>query len=162
MVRCSYNPALVLTCFRLKKGRDTYFRPETIVASFLHSMVLLPKVLSNHFWKRQFVVLHCHTHASDSWTYAIFMLRIVKFTSAVTNGTISLQNSQIGIIMYFYCIYLISLSLIEILWLDQYAHQIWFDFDEQIFYNVALYPTHYFMPGLWIKFVILRVHLKIK
>ena len=37
-----------LTCFRLKKGRATYFRPETIIASFLHSMVLLPKVLFNH------------------------------------------------------------------------------------------------------------------
>ena len=37
------------TCFRMKKGRGTFFRPETIVASFLHSMVLLPKVLFNHF-----------------------------------------------------------------------------------------------------------------
>ena len=27
----------------------TFFRPETIVASFLHSMVLLPKVFFNHF-----------------------------------------------------------------------------------------------------------------
>ena len=43
-----YISALVLTCFRLKKGRATFFRPETIVASFLHSMVLLPKVLLNH------------------------------------------------------------------------------------------------------------------
>ena len=46
-----YISALVLNCFRLKKGRATIFRPETIVASFLHSMVLLPKVLFNH--KRQ-------------------------------------------------------------------------------------------------------------
>ena len=41
----SYFSALVLTCFRLTKGRATFFRPETIVASFLHLMVLLFKVL---------------------------------------------------------------------------------------------------------------------
>ena len=46
-VRCCYISALVLNCFRLKKGRATFFRPETIVASFLHSMVLLPKVIFN-------------------------------------------------------------------------------------------------------------------
>ena len=40
--------ALVLTCFHLTKGRATFFRPETIVVSFLHLMVLLFKVLSNH------------------------------------------------------------------------------------------------------------------
>ena len=40
--------ALVLTCFRLTKGRATYFLPETIVVSFLHLMVLLFKVLFNH------------------------------------------------------------------------------------------------------------------
>ena len=41
--------ALVLTCFRLTKGQAVFFRPETIVASFLHLMVLLSKVLLNHF-----------------------------------------------------------------------------------------------------------------
>ena len=30
------------------KGRATFFRPETIVASFLRFMVLLPKGLFNH------------------------------------------------------------------------------------------------------------------
>ena len=39
---------LVLTCFRLTKGPVTFFRPETTVASFLHYMVLLFKVLLNH------------------------------------------------------------------------------------------------------------------
>ena len=39
----------MLNCFRLKKGRATFFRPETNVASFLHSMVLLPKVLLTIF-----------------------------------------------------------------------------------------------------------------
>ena len=38
--------ALVLTCFSLKKGCATYFRPETIIVSFLHLMVILFKVLS--------------------------------------------------------------------------------------------------------------------
>ena len=38
-----------LTCFRLKKGRATFFRPETIVASFLHFMVSLFKMLLNYY-----------------------------------------------------------------------------------------------------------------
>ena len=59
-VRCCYISALVLTCFRLKKGHVTFFRPETIVASFLHLMVLFFKLLLNHSSKRQFLVLHCH------------------------------------------------------------------------------------------------------
>ena len=52
-------PALVLTFFRLTKSRAMYFRPETIVESFLRLMVLLFKVLLNHTLKRQFCVLHC-------------------------------------------------------------------------------------------------------
>ena len=47
-VHCCYILALVLTCFRLTMGRATYFRPETIVTSFFHLMVLLSKVLLNH------------------------------------------------------------------------------------------------------------------
>ena len=47
-VRCCYISALVLNCFRLTKSRAMYFRPETILASFLHVMVLLFKVLFNH------------------------------------------------------------------------------------------------------------------
>ena len=47
-LRCCYISALVLTCFRLTKGRATFFRPETIVANFLHPMVLFFKVLLNH------------------------------------------------------------------------------------------------------------------
>ena len=42
-----YISALVLTCFRLKKGRAMFFWPETIVTSFLHLMVLFFKVLLN-------------------------------------------------------------------------------------------------------------------
>ena len=33
--RCRYISALVLTCFCLKKGRAKFFRPETVIASFL-------------------------------------------------------------------------------------------------------------------------------
>ena len=60
LLLCCYFSALVLTCFRLKKGRAAFFRPETIVASFLHLMVLFFKVLLNHSSKRQFLVLHWH------------------------------------------------------------------------------------------------------
>ena len=51
--------ALVLTCFPLKKDRFTFFRPETIVASFLHPTVLLYKVIINHASKHHFVVFFC-------------------------------------------------------------------------------------------------------
>ena len=47
-MRYCYISALVLTCFRLMKGRTTYFRPETIVASLLQLMVLIFKVFFNH------------------------------------------------------------------------------------------------------------------
>ena len=42
---------LVLTCYRLKKGRATFFRPKTIVASFLHLMVLSFKVIFQPYFK---------------------------------------------------------------------------------------------------------------
>ena len=42
---CCYIPALVLTCFYPTKGHAMYF--QTIVASFLHLMVLFFKVLLN-------------------------------------------------------------------------------------------------------------------
>ena len=39
---------LAPSCFHCKKGRVTFFRPEKIVASFLHLMVLFFKVISIH------------------------------------------------------------------------------------------------------------------
>ena len=41
--RCCYISALALSCFH--KGRATFFRPETIVGSFLHLIMLLFKCL---------------------------------------------------------------------------------------------------------------------
>ena len=61
-VRCCYFSALVLTCFRLTNGRATYFRPETIVASFLHHMVFLFKVLFNHSLQIFFFFNGIHVH----------------------------------------------------------------------------------------------------
>ena len=58
-VRYCYILTLVLTYFRLMKGRATYFQPE-IVASFLHLLVLSYTALFNYIWKSQFVVLHYH------------------------------------------------------------------------------------------------------
>ena len=43
------------------------FELETIVASFSHLMVLLSKVLLNHSWKHQFVVLHLHIAFYDAY-----------------------------------------------------------------------------------------------
>ena len=39
-IRCYYISALMLTCFCLTKDCVLFFRLETIVASFLHLMVL--------------------------------------------------------------------------------------------------------------------------
>ena len=44
--RRKHISVLVLTCLP-EEGSCYVFRPETIVASFLHSMVLLPKMLFN-------------------------------------------------------------------------------------------------------------------
>ena len=60
LVRFCYVAALVLTCFRLTTGRPTFYPPETIVASFLHLMVLFLKLIFNYALKRQFVGIHCH------------------------------------------------------------------------------------------------------
>ena len=38
----------MLACFRLTKGPATFFRPETIVVSLLHLMVLFFKVIFNY------------------------------------------------------------------------------------------------------------------
>ena len=54
---CCYFSALVLIYCRLMKGRVTFFRPETIVASSFHRMVLISKVFTIYFSKRSCVVL---------------------------------------------------------------------------------------------------------
>ena len=41
----------MLTCFRLTKGHATYFRPETIVTSFLQLMVLIIQSVIQQFLK---------------------------------------------------------------------------------------------------------------
>ena len=53
--RWCYISALLFTCFRLKKGRATFFRPVTIVVSFLHLMVLFFKVLLNYSFISRFI-----------------------------------------------------------------------------------------------------------
>ena len=50
-VRCCCISALVLTQFRLTKGRTMFFRPETIVASFLHLMLLFFQSVIKPFFK---------------------------------------------------------------------------------------------------------------
>ena len=56
-VRCCYFAVLLLTHFRLMKCNVTLFRTETIFVSFLYLMAFLFKMSTNHFSKRQFVVL---------------------------------------------------------------------------------------------------------
>ena len=74
LVRFCYVAALVLTCFRLTTGRPTFYPPETIVASFLHLMVLFLKVVFKHTSKRQFVVLHCHVTYISFFIHCIFLM----------------------------------------------------------------------------------------
>ena len=65
VLRCCYISSLVLTSFRLKKGRVSYFRPDTIVTSFLHLMVLLFKVLLYH-------KLHQNDICSTNFSFCLF------------------------------------------------------------------------------------------
>ena len=96
-VTAMYISALVLTCFRLKKGRAMFFRPETIVVSFLHLMVLFFKVLLNHSSKRQFLVLH--------WIHCQKCPKTVKYEYIFFNRR-SLRHPKEDFRTYlsFYCI----------------------------------------------------------
>ena len=46
-----------LLLFCLTKGRVKFYRPETFIASFFHFIILICKVLINHFSKLQCVLL---------------------------------------------------------------------------------------------------------
>ena len=50
--RCCYISAFVVICYRLTKYLATLFPPETIVANFLHLMVVFFKVIFNYTSKR--------------------------------------------------------------------------------------------------------------
>ena len=68
-VHFCYIPALMLTCFRLTKDCATFFWPETIIANFLHLMVLFYKVIFNHSSKRQFVVIRFRVIILDNFCH---------------------------------------------------------------------------------------------
>ena len=70
----------------VEKGRAMFFWPETIVASFLHLMVLLFKVLLNHSSKRQFLVLHCRTS---------FGIKMKRIKSCVKNDFLFIHKKFI-------------------------------------------------------------------
>ena len=94
-VHCCYVSTLVLTYFPLTKGRATFFRPETIVVSFLHLMVLFYKVIFNHTSKCHFVVL------------LFFMTIMVVLT--LCNNLFSFQDRN----RFSYTTIIISVSLLE-------------------------------------------------
>ena len=52
-VCCCYFSALVLACYHLKKGRATFYQPETIVASLSLLMVLHFEVIFNYTGKSE-------------------------------------------------------------------------------------------------------------
>ena len=80
MPKCNseYIYALVLTYFLLTKGRVTFFRLETIVASFLHHMVLFSKwfstMLQNASLWCSFLIFHMITGGC-----CFYFLNIVKY-----------------------------------------------------------------------------------
>ena len=86
-VRCCYISALVLTCFRLKKGRATFFLPETIVASFLHLMVLFFKVLLSHL--QNVLILPCiqkcyyTSHKERTTNFRLLSPLLLKFSTKI-------------------------------------------------------------------------------
>ena len=53
----NFKPELMLTYFCLMKDRGVFFRFELIVVCFLHLMLLICKVFTDHFSKQQFVLL---------------------------------------------------------------------------------------------------------
>ena len=91
---------LVLTCFRMTMGRATFFWHETIVASFLHLMVLFFKVMFNHASKRQFVVLHFHIIVI---TVQVSWLDILldEFSIACICITLSARNISLNMKSFF-------------------------------------------------------------
>ena len=80
----------LLTCYCLKKGRATFYRPETIVSGLLLLMVLYFKVITS---KHQFVVLHfrivlvslCYYVSYLQIYYIFLLLRKTIYTILVTN-----------------------------------------------------------------------------
>ena len=76
-VRCCCFSAPVFTCFRLTKGLAAYLRPEKVVASFLHFMVLLPKTLFN---QENFVLIMMHKGLIVKFVCNLIKVRIQRRT----------------------------------------------------------------------------------
>ena len=78
LVRCYYISALVLICLRLKKGRATFFRPETIVAS------------SCMLW---FYYLKCYS-IKHLWIKVVFFIKKSSLNTGLNNVILEHQNSS--------------------------------------------------------------------
>ena len=76
-VAVAFQYSCLPVCFHLMKGRAMYFRPETIVASFLHLMVLLFKMLLNHTSKCQFMVYYCQMSSVIETFYYFQVIQIL-------------------------------------------------------------------------------------
>ena len=63
---CCLFTALVLTYFHQTKSRATFFRPETVVASFLHLMVLYSKWFSTILQN------------TSLWCFFFVLLKVIK------------------------------------------------------------------------------------
>ena len=92
----------MLNYFRLKKGRATFFRPETIVASFLHSMVLLPKLLFKHYCLQQLQLSHLPLFKSEVhykfnlWVDLTVQPNLVIFISLLVRMPVGFILGEIG------------------------------------------------------------------
>ena len=72
----------MLTCYRLKKGRATFYRPETIVASVLLLMVLSFKAIFKHTSILQFVMLHFRIVNVFARKYKLFFVYLSAWIHA--------------------------------------------------------------------------------
>ena len=85
--------------FSPDEGSCYIFWPKTIVARFLHFMVLLFKVLLNHSSKRQFLVLHCGKQMMVNLSNIIWILLLAFFIFHI-NFT-SLSNYENTLLLIF-------------------------------------------------------------
>ena len=75
---CCYFAVFVLIYFLLTNDRVTYFRGETIVASFLHLIVFICKMFINRTWNIKFLIYIYIKKMMFGLFYLLKLLRVVN------------------------------------------------------------------------------------
>ena len=100
MPKCNSNvtyiiSALVLTYFCLKKGRTTFYQLETIVASFLHLMVLCFQSDFQPYFKMPVCGASFSYFKSDTFKFQGILQYLFKLKDAQADKTSSKQFSHL-------------------------------------------------------------------